>query len=105
MRKHPLVLSITDTAYHAVLNKIFEQGLPDPVPVLKYNPQSKEYEISSYSSIYAEKLEKEFTNKNKQLIYPVGRIDICIQDLDTLDQVKGKTLDYYNGHFVVDNKK
>ena len=105
MRKCSSVLSITEDAYHAVLKKIFEQGISDPVPVLKFNKQSKEYEIKSYSGTYVNKLKKEFANKNKPLIYPVGRINICIEDPDLLVQIKGKTLDYFNGRFVINNGK
>ena len=105
MRKRRLILSITEDAYHAVLNKTFEQGLSDPMPALKYNKQSKEYEFSSYSGSYVDNLEKEFDHNNKQLIYPVGRINICIEDLDLVEQINGKTLDYFNGHFVVNDRK
>ncbi len=101
MSKSSLNLAITESAYHAVLNKIFSQSLTDPLPALNYNKQIKKYEVGAYDSTDVKKLKKEYAQKNQQLIYQVGRINICIENAHLIKQINGKTLDYISGEFLI----
>ncbi len=96
-----LKLNITKAAYHAVLDQTFKYGLTNPLPVLYYNNRTNEYEIEAYCSADVDKMKRAYTQKGHNLVYQIGRINICIENLELAEQLEGKTLDYIDGKFII----
>jgi len=94
-------LTITESAYYAVLNIVSQMNLIDPLPALTYNDKIKAYEISAYSLISVNEIKNKYAKENRQLVYQIGRLNMLIENPELIKQINGKCLNYINGSFII----
>lgn len=96
-----LKLTLTERAYNALVMKSIGVGIDNPLPLLRYNQQTREYEISARGYSNIKKLQKTNIQHGKYLVYQVGRINVCFEDQELVSRLKGKMFDYWNGRFLL----
>lgn len=102
MENNPkLKLELTERAYYAILDQTIKHELFDPLPVLRYNADSDSFEIGAMTSKDVDKLKVIYNQNNQQLVYQVGRINICIEEQELVEKVTGMLLDYLEGDFIL----
>ncbi len=103
MRENDFRLEITESAYNKLICMMPPDREVDYLPVLTYDHDSGEYDFLYFNIGFINRLAEAFAEKEQQIIFHVGRVNIVIDNKNLLDRVNGKRLDFVDSRFVVTN--
>lgn len=99
-----LQLRITDVAKQRIERFLRESGLTRPTPGLLFGTKNngrEEWYIGAYGEDQVSELEKILAPKGYALRYEADGIDLLVPQPQLVAQLDGKTLDYYEDHYIV----